>query len=53
MVGDSYEQDIAPARELGWHAIWLAGKREKMEEAVDTVEGFSQVLDSGNVYAFI
>jgi len=44
MVGDSYEQDIAPARELGWHAIWLTGKKENMEDSVDTVESFGQVL---------
>jgi putative hydrolase of the HAD superfamily len=46
MVGDSYEQDIEPAIDLGWHALWLTPDNPGSSRApgVAAVENFAAVL---------
>src|SRR5262245_7383934 len=53
MVGDSWEQDIAPALALGWRAVWLhpgdeplsPDQRRVMGRQVELAKRFGEVLE--------
>ena len=52
MVGDSWEQDIAPALRLGWRALWIhpgdeplsPEQRRAIGGQVELAKGFGEVL---------
>ncbi len=44
LVGDSWEQDIVPARRLGWRTLWIS--RQPGGSDPDRVESFREILDS-------
>ncbi len=46
MVGDSFEQDILPARKFGWHTLWLTKEmpQKEGEFPVERVQNFGEVL---------
>ncbi len=44
MVGDSLEQDILPAIDLGWQALWLSTEKSHGNRQVPRVAGFDQIL---------
>ena len=44
MVGDSLEQDILPARRLGWRTLWISHEKGGRAE-IDRVESFRETLE--------
>jgi putative hydrolase of the HAD superfamily len=43
-VGDSYERDMMPARELGMKTIWMKGPNPRLPERAGPVDGVISTL---------
>jgi FMN phosphatase YigB (HAD superfamily) len=49
-IGDSYERDIAPARQLGMKTIWLKGPRPRAPENAEPADfEISNLMELGSI----